>query len=400
MGRNKAHLFLPFLLGALLLPAIFAKPCEEDVQCAGWWKAFLSSEDGLSWFDPWNRVIQAKLDVMATIAEQRDRDETEPFRVLMVGDSTMSHQFGAVCAFMGEREGRRFDPQHTQKLSPGCCMDTLPKEEGGGRGLCFEYDHFRFLDPKRPAWTSVDVYYFGSGLHLLHMLPTWPEFNPMAPLRVQSWLNYEVLLEGVVDGARAANGPDAMVVFNTNHAIADELYEDDFKTIHEAYRVGEGNATIRAECQGDNNAQVRAAAAGDPDAFGDNDWQGEMEVAEYMTHPEGQGLFTVDTYCEEAILDGRGALQLSRRARPVMSRLGVPVIDSARIVEGQGWASDPRDGRHYQKLVPIEVTELLSLIGAPPPPGELPDRGNPVATPAANGKPTLGVSDETTQAQP
>lgn len=55
--------------------------------------------------------MQAKLDLLASIAEEREDTETEPFRVLMIGDSTMSHQFGAICGFMGEREGRRFDPE-------------------------------------------------------------------------------------------------------------------------------------------------------------------------------------------------------------------------------------------------------------------------------------------------
>lgn len=35
----------------------------------------------------------------------------------------------------------------------------------------------------------------------------------------------------------------------TNHAIADQLFTDEYKDIRAAYRVGEGNATIRAECQ-------------------------------------------------------------------------------------------------------------------------------------------------------
>lgn len=35
----------------------------------------------------------------------------------------------------------------------------------------------------------------------------------------------------------------------TNHAIADELFTGEYKEIRAAYREGEGNATIRAECQ-------------------------------------------------------------------------------------------------------------------------------------------------------
>lgn len=32
-------------------------------------------------------------------------------------------------------------------------------------------------------------------------------------------------------------------------------------------------------------------------------------------------------------------------------------MDAAKIVEGQGWASKPSDGRHFHKLVPIEVQQ-------------------------------------------
>ena len=37
-------------------------------------------------------------------------DNVEPFRVALVGDSTMMMQSGVICAFLGERPGRRFDP--------------------------------------------------------------------------------------------------------------------------------------------------------------------------------------------------------------------------------------------------------------------------------------------------
>ncbi|CAM9845759.1 unnamed protein product [Ectocarpus sp. 12 AP-2014] len=370
----------------LVLGLLKCAVCRDDAMITGGhWKEYLTSEKGNAWFEPWNHVMQAKLDVLAAIVEDEQESSSstsseKPFRVLMVGDSTMSHQYGAICGFMGEREGRRYDPEEAQHGSPGCCMDTLPKEDegegGGGRGLCFEFDQFRFLDPKRAARTSVDAYYFGSGLHLLHMYPRWPDMHPMEPLRVQSWLNYESLLEGVVQAVRYKSGPNVKVVFMTNHAIADERFHGEYKDIRAAYREGPGNATIRAECQDQNNTQVKQAASVE-DAHGDysySDWRGTPDIAEYMIYPEGQGLFTVDTYCEEAILDRRGSLQLSRRARPVMSRLGVPLVDAARIVEGQGWASNPSDGRHFHKIVPIEVVDLLSVLGAPPAPPSLTGR--------------------------
>ena len=68
--------------------------------------------------------MQAKLDVLAEIAEEREDSKTDPYRVLMVGDSTMRHQFGAICGFMGEREGRRFDPEVRQRV---CCCRVVAR---------------------------------------------------------------------------------------------------------------------------------------------------------------------------------------------------------------------------------------------------------------------------------
>lgn len=39
------------------------------------------------------------------------------------------------------------------------------------------------------------------------------------------------------------------VIFMTSHAVADELYTEEFAIIRDAYRVGEGNSTVRAECE-------------------------------------------------------------------------------------------------------------------------------------------------------
>ena len=64
--------------------------------------------------------MQAKFEELAMIAESdaarevaaaRGEDPSaKPYRILMVGDSTMRHQFGAVCGFLAERPGKRFDP--------------------------------------------------------------------------------------------------------------------------------------------------------------------------------------------------------------------------------------------------------------------------------------------------
>lgn len=44
-----------------------------------------------------------------------------------------------------------------------------------------------------------------------------------------------------------------------------------------------------------------------------------------------------------------------------MSRLGVPVVDAAAIVEGQAWASTVTDGRHYHPIVPLEVGDATAV---------------------------------------
>lgn len=44
-----------------------------------------------------------------------------------------------------------------------------------------------------------------------------------------------------------------------------------------------------------------------------------------------------------------------RRARPVLARLGVPLVEAELIVKDQAWATPQEDGRHYGMLIPVEV---------------------------------------------
>ena len=72
-----------------------------------------------------NHFMQAKLDVLAAIAEERDDTETNSYRVLMVGDSTMSHQFGSICGFMAERNSLRFS--FNPEVCAYVCVFTLSR---------------------------------------------------------------------------------------------------------------------------------------------------------------------------------------------------------------------------------------------------------------------------------
>lgn len=58
--------------------------------------------------------------------------------------------------------------------------------------------------------------------------------------------------------------------------------------------------------------QVRAASVGNPADHKYSDWHGHPDLSEYMTSVEGEEPFTVATYCEEALMDRRGSLQISR----------------------------------------------------------------------------------------
>jgi len=58
--------------------------------------------------------------------------------------------------------------------------------------------------------------------------------------------------------------------------------------------------------------KVRDASVG---AIGDAhyfDWPGGREMTEFVNLSEGVEPFTVDTYCQEALMDRRGSLQISR----------------------------------------------------------------------------------------
>lgn len=59
-------------------------------------------------------MMQTKLDELSQLAEAEatlaEGKRLKPYQVLMVGDSTIRHQYGAICGFLGERKGLRFDP--------------------------------------------------------------------------------------------------------------------------------------------------------------------------------------------------------------------------------------------------------------------------------------------------
>lgn len=61
-------------------------------------------------------MVQPRIDQFAALVEdewesqERGDEEKRPYLVTMVGDSTMMMQHGVMCAFLGERSGRRFDP--------------------------------------------------------------------------------------------------------------------------------------------------------------------------------------------------------------------------------------------------------------------------------------------------
>ena len=72
-------------------------------------------------------------------------------------------------------------------------------------------------------------------------------------------------------------------------------------------------------------------------------------------------LSLVVRYCAVAIIS-------RRRAKDVMMKVGVPIVDAGRIVEGQTWATKPEDGRHFAPLVPLELYTMLGVLTSPLPP--------------------------------
>lgn len=67
-------------------------------------------------------MAQPRINQLATLVESEREGSSDdrgvgvgggggrPFRIAIVGDSTMMQQHGVLCAFLGERPGRRFDP--------------------------------------------------------------------------------------------------------------------------------------------------------------------------------------------------------------------------------------------------------------------------------------------------
>lgn len=85
-----------------------------------------------------------------------------------------------------------------------------------------------------------------------------------------------------------------------------------------------------------------------------------------------------------------------RRAKPVLARLGIPLVDAGQIVEGQTWATRHNDGRHYHPLVPVELLSLMDAITAPMPSPLVPPQENAPAKPARDAR----ARDESSGAEP
>ncbi|CAM9128393.1 unnamed protein product [Discosporangium mesarthrocarpum] len=255
----------------------------------------------------------------------------------MVGDSTMMHQFGVICSFLSTREGIHFNPEEHLGQYPGCCIDTTP---GGGRGLCFRYKWWKFLDRHRYRHLEADVVYFNSGLHLLHMSPN----HVPTTEQVQRWLTYEDDLEAVVEIMRQNSAYLAKLIFMTSHTIDERKYEGQFVDIIKGYKAQEANLTNTCREQVYDKAQGVA----------------------------GSGLYTLDTICEQGLLDRDGSDTLNRRARATLTQLGIPMVEADLLTRDQGkHFSQMGDGRHFYSIVPLEVFTLLSVITAkhtqPPP---------------------------------
>ncbi|CAN0390024.1 unnamed protein product [Pylaiella littoralis] len=340
----------------LVLVSLFTADAQPHrFENGGTWKARMSRVDGVgsSWWGRWNSMIQPRIDELVAVLESdRERNHSWPFRVTMVGDSTMMHQHGVVCGFLGERPGRRFDPtQHQEE----CCIDTLPREvhnsevtfdvhtditfgnttgtAEGGRGLCFRHHNVNYLDSSEwESFGSPDAVYFGCGMHLMHMARPGGGISGES---VRGWLTYERDLENFVDTYRAEGGNGFRLVFMTTHSIQDSVYSGDFRELMQGY--WDNNTEAISSCQ-DRVGTLAQGITGLQDGY------------------------NVDTYCRLGLMVRNGSNIVNARARPVMARLGVPLVEADLIVKDQEWATLPQDGRHYGMLVPVEVWELLGVL--------------------------------------
>lgn len=92
-------------------------------------------------------MAQPRIDQLVSLAEAESKgredggtrlnnnygNRVEPFRVTMVGDSTMMQQHGVICAFLGERPDRRFDPAVRRCPSRTSCASVEVSMDVAGR---------------------------------------------------------------------------------------------------------------------------------------------------------------------------------------------------------------------------------------------------------------------------
>ncbi|GFR40471.1 hypothetical protein Agub_g1034 [Astrephomene gubernaculifera] len=178
------------------------------------------------------------------------------------------------------------------------------------------------------------VVYLGCGLHLMHL----GRARPFECLQ-QQYGYVETIQEFAQAAARLY--PGSLQMFMTTNNVCESNF-------------------------GSPYSDVLKEAAADPQGF----LRQCVEIANMTTGPLQGNIPALTQACREGILMSHGAASLRRRMLLALKqeneRRGredhVGLVDAYALTEGQCWASQWSDGRHYAFVVPMVVMEMIATM--------------------------------------
>lgn len=288
------------------------------------------------WYDTWAVDLYARVEGIILAVETRPvREIRDPggFRVAMVGDSTMRMQTDGLFALISSMRTSdgKLRCSCTTYREPCLCFNS---GEGSNDTIVLRIDYYKEADHCFATKVEADFVYFGCGLHILHHHPS----RPVSEVRLQRWTQYEKNLENAVKAYRSSVKPRSTYLgeaFMSTHSMLLEKLEDPMHG--DILQFMQRDSLTLAACY----SKVEEVATSLD--------QTELEVP-------AKDICTRGYFADECIVD------LNKRGKAAMARLGVPVVPAYEITVNQAWATEQKDGRHYHSLVPQELAHFLGII--------------------------------------
>ncbi|CAM9212329.1 unnamed protein product [Ectocarpus sp. 13 AM-2016] len=331
----------------------------------------LQPNDLSVWGNTWQMVLHNQIDGLFSSLDERAANdgllvegasEVAPeFKIAIIGDSTMQMQAtflrwmllertseggSSQCLPAANHEWGGEDGKELQQFLLRCkaASTAVNVDRNSSRtdGIVMSLQYIKVSDGTYAEAVDADIVYFGSGLHILQLIP----HRSLSKPKIETWANYERMLEEAIVHYRTGHvnmrrRVPIEVIFMTTHSITEQALDSSYAIGVKG--CGKPTSNMLAQCHRYVDGLRKT-----------NDVRRVQ-----LDQPTERKLNAI---CVHGCFNDDGVVDLNRRAEAVMFELDVPVVAGYDITHGQSWATATRDGRHYPTMVPLEIVSFLSHI--------------------------------------